>query len=223
MTQRSHHRETLPGAGLAYSGLAWKSRSFGALVLSALTAPLLACGDDGPTGPPPVASVEVTSPIEDVMAAGRSVQLTAIARDASGTTIPGASFTWSSADESVASVDGAGLVQGRAGGTATISATADGVSGSLGMEVVPADLTKILALLGDAYTGRLAGSLTAGPGDAVQSALQDCSDALDAGHVVNLQSCLQRIQSQTATDPTDRALLAVLGLIGLGAELLLHL
>lgn len=192
------------------------------LGLLVVTAPLLACdGDDEPSGPTPVASVAVTSPIHDVMAVDRTVQLTAIAQDASGNTLSEQTFTWDSSDETVAGVDAAGLVQGLASGTSTISATADGVSGSLDMKVVAAELQKISALSEDAYTGQLAGSLTAE--FQINTGVPDCSDALDAGHILDLQDCLQQIQAVSGTDPTDQALLAVLGVIALRAELFLNL
>ena len=187
------------------------------LVPFLVASPLLACGGDGdgePSGPTPVASVTVTSPIEDVIAVDRSVQLTATAEDASGNTLSGRSFTWDSSDESVAIVDEAGLVQGLASGDATITATAGGVSGSL---------ATIAGLLDDASGEALLSGMTAEAGERLGTALEDCSAALDAGHVLDLRDCVQQIRAESATDPTDRALLAVLGVIALRAELLLNL
>jgi pectate lyase len=58
------------------------------------------------------------------------VQLTATVRDTSGNPLPGITIVWSSSNSSVASVDTAGLVRGVAAGSATITATSDGVSGT---------------------------------------------------------------------------------------------
>lgn len=193
-------------------------------ILFVVLSTLIGCGgEDGLSEPPPVASVTVTSPIDDVMAVDRSVQLEAAALDASGNVLSGPSFTWDSSEEAVVGVDAAGLVQGLSSGTSTITATADGVSGSLDMKVVAAELQKISALLEDAYTDQLAGSLSAEFRINTGIPLQDCSDALDVGHIVDLQECLQQIQAVSGTDPTDQALLAVLGVIAERAELFLNL
>lgn len=204
-----------PGRGSA-RGLSW----IGAL---ALAAGLAACGGDDSAAPPSVASVAVTSEIGDVMAVGRSADLDAEARDASGDVLSGHSFEWESSDEAVAAVDGSGLVEGLAAGPVTITARTGGVNGSLELEVVAAELDRISALLDDAYTE----SLVSGLGDAargeVRAALDDCSAALDAGDVLSLEECLGRIRDESATGPTDRALLAVLDVIAQRAELLLNL
>jgi hypothetical protein len=81
-----------------------------------------------------VVSVDVTPSSASVFV-GASVQLTATGRDASGNEVPGQTASWSSSDNSVASVNGAGLVAGNAAGTATITATINGVPGSAGVTV----------------------------------------------------------------------------------------
>lgn len=87
-------------------------------------------GVDG-GGPGPVATISI-SPGSATVSAGAGVQLTATARDASGTLIPGVTVTWSSSNSGVASVNGAGWVSGSGTGTATITASASccGVSGT---------------------------------------------------------------------------------------------
>src|SRR5690606_39510105 len=77
------------------------------LLAAAVAAAVVACGDgDDPSGPgvPPeerVASIEVVSPIDTVMVAGRSVRLEAVAREADGTAIGGVAVTWAAADRDV--------------------------------------------------------------------------------------------------------------------------
>ena len=93
------------------------------------------CGTDklGPTGEP-VASVTV-SPAPATVAPGGSLQLTAVAKSASGTTLPGRAFTWSTSDPAVATVSASGLVTGVALGSATITATSEQRSGTADVTV----------------------------------------------------------------------------------------
>lgn len=83
--------------------------------------------------PPPVAKVEVT-PTTLSLEVGKSGQLQAVARDASGAA-SGAPIGWASSDASVASVSADGLVLGVKAGSATVTATAGGISGSASVTV----------------------------------------------------------------------------------------
>jgi uncharacterized protein YjdB len=76
-----------------------------------------------------VATVEVTPPSSSVTIGG-TVQLTATAKAQDGSTVPGRTFVWASDNTNVASVNAQGLVTGHALGDVTITATADGRSGS---------------------------------------------------------------------------------------------
>ncbi len=69
------------------------------------------------------------------MSFGETAQLTASAQDANGTAISGKTFTWSSSDQTIATVSTSGLVSAVADGSATITATTDGVSGTAGIAV----------------------------------------------------------------------------------------
>ena len=106
------------------------------LLVAFSTLSVLACGGDDTTGPQTgngtatVASVVVTPVNATLVSLGETVQLTASARDASGNTISGKTFTWSSSDQTIATVNSTGLVTAVANGAATITATTDGVSGT---------------------------------------------------------------------------------------------
>ncbi len=83
---------------------------------------LAACGGgDGPSGPGPVARVEVSIPNITLNVIGGTQTVTATARDASGTVVTTATVTWSSDDPAVASVSSAG-------GSATITAVGPGAT-----------------------------------------------------------------------------------------------
>ena len=91
----------------------------------------------------PVASVTVT-PASQTILQGQSFVMTATPRDANGNPLGGRAITWSSSAPNVASVDATGLVTGAAQGTATITATSEGKSGSGVVNVAatpPASLT----------------------------------------------------------------------------------
>ena len=84
----------------------------------------------------PVASLTVT-PASASVSAGSTVQLTAIPRDANGNALVGRTVTWSSNTTAAATVNGSGLVTGVAAGSATITATSEGQSGTSAVTVTP--------------------------------------------------------------------------------------
>jgi uncharacterized protein YjdB len=77
----------------------------------------------------PVASVVVTPATASLVIGGVQV-LVATARDAAGAAITGRAVTWSSSTPAVATVSATGTVSAVAIGSATISATVDGITGS---------------------------------------------------------------------------------------------
>ncbi|HEX8210845.1 MAG TPA: Ig-like domain-containing protein [Longimicrobium sp.] len=93
--------------------------------------------------PGPVTSVEVT-PQNATIQSGASVQLTAIARDASGAAVGGRPITWTSADPAVASVSATGLVTGsNPGGPVAITATVEGKSAMAQVTVIPVPIATL--------------------------------------------------------------------------------
>src|SRR5438876_131762 len=79
--------------------------------------------------PVPVASVTV-SPATASVFVGQTTQLTATPKDVNGNTLTGRAITWASSPSSIAGVNGSGLVAGVAVGSATITATSEGKSGT---------------------------------------------------------------------------------------------
>ena len=77
----------------------------------------------------PVGSV-VVSPQTASVPVGGGVQLSASVRDASGTELQGRLVGWTSSDESIAVVSSSGRVSGIKIGTATITASSEGKSGT---------------------------------------------------------------------------------------------
>src|SRR5207253_4220921 len=77
----------------------------------------------------PVATVAVSPPTASIQP-GQTVQLTATLKDVNGNTLSGRTVTWSSSNTSVATVSSSGLVSGVTPGSATITATSEGKSGT---------------------------------------------------------------------------------------------
>jgi glucose/arabinose dehydrogenase len=105
--------------------------------LTLLTALTSSCSDNGGGDiqePGAVADVTVTAPATTLQI-GRTVQLTATARDKSGAAVEGATFEWTTSNPDVALVTGAGLVTGVAAGQVEIRAATDGVTGRLALTV----------------------------------------------------------------------------------------
>ena len=117
------------------------------LVIAGLAA---GCGDTGVDpgngnggGGDPVASVTVSPPSSQLTALGQTVQLTAVAKSQSGSTIAGKVFAWSSSNTGVVTVSGSGLVTATGSGAATVTAGVDGRSGDCGITVaigIPLDV-----------------------------------------------------------------------------------
>ena len=77
----------------------------------------------------PVTTIEV-SPATANLAVGATQQFTATAKDPAENEISGVAFTWSSSNETVGTVNETGFFTALAAGTATVAATAEGVTGT---------------------------------------------------------------------------------------------
>ena len=121
------------------------SRFLTLLAVAAGMAMLSACGGGGDGGSSEpvrsITSVTVTSPTLTPKQ-GETVQLTAVARDQFGDVVPGTA-TWSSSAPSVATVSSMGVLQALAGGSVVVTATINGVSGSLSLTVTPRVTTTV--------------------------------------------------------------------------------
>ncbi len=92
--------------------------------------------------PVPVDSVAV-SPPTDSLHPTQTAPLTATLFDSTGAVLTGRVVTWSSLDTTVATVDASGLVTAVAVGTATITATSEGVSGNAVISVLPVPVSYV--------------------------------------------------------------------------------
>ncbi len=107
-----------------------------------------ACG----TEPPVPASVEISPLATTLLWVGDTARLTATVRDLYGRTIPGVAVAWTSGDESVVTVDAAGLVTAAGEGVAPVLAIAEGLavsaSSTVGVDPQRGALVRIYEALG---------------------------------------------------------------------------
>jgi hypothetical protein len=106
----------------------------------------VACGGDS-SGPPAVASVDVSAPAGDV-AVGQSTQLSATVRDAKGNALSNRTITWTTSAASIATVSTTGLVTGVTVGQVTITATSEGKAGSRSVNIVPPPVSTVSVTAG---------------------------------------------------------------------------
>lgn len=101
----------------------------------ATTMLLSACGGDS-SGPPKVASLAVTS-LTSQIEVGATLQLSASPRDGKGNPLTGRVVTWTSSAPLVATVSSTGIVAGVAPGPAVVTASSEGVTGTVTITVIP--------------------------------------------------------------------------------------
>lgn len=202
---------------LRRSSLALPISLFSALVLASCsggnescdpTDPL--CGGGGGGGGATVANIVVTSPVDTVMAVGRTVSMTAAATDATGNPVT-ATFNWNSTNTSVALVSGTGLVTVQAAGSTTIQALSGGVAGGIAMRAVDADFAAVTATLSDAFGASLRTALSGTPASTLSGILTTCAAQVTAGHVRAVDTCLVNALGVSGSG-NDQALLGVLAL-----------
>ena len=193
----------------------------------AATTLLAGCSKDatGPEPPSGVAGVSVTSDVELLIAVGYAVQLTAKATSADGSVVSGAAFDWQSSNVQVATVSSSGLVTGVGRGTATVTATHGGASGSLQVAVVDADLAAIARLRDDPLVALLVGRLHGDLGSSLRQALDGVALSIAAGDVTAIRDALSTMLASlgSTSDGDEVIALTVLGLVLQRAQRLLNL
>ena len=164
-----------------------RHRSVLSAVLVACAA--LACGGDdepvAPPGPPVATAVEVAPATTQLSALGRTVQLAATVRDQDGNAMAGASVTWASSANAVATVTATGLVTAAGNGSATITATSGSASGTASVTV--AQTAAVATLTPDSVhlaeiggTAQLVAEVTDANGNVIADAAVSWSSADEA-------------------------------------------
>src|SRR5437879_7811056 len=121
----------------------------------------------------PVASVTV-SPAAASIAISGTRQLSAVTKDSAGNTLTGRVVTWGGSNTAVATVDATGLVTGVIAGSATMTATSEGKSGTASITVTSgtgAPDPTLPALLNTQYSAPTGATITVPAGGDFQAAL----------------------------------------------------
>ncbi len=141
------------GAGIVLNGrtVSWSSSNPAAAAVSsqglvtavAKGSATITATSEGKTGSADVTTTNVAvgsvtiQPQGPSVVVGSSVQLGAIVRDANGSIVTDRAVTWSSSNAAVATVSSSGVAMGAAVGSASITATSEGKSGTTIVTVVP--------------------------------------------------------------------------------------
>lgn len=104
-----------------------------------IAAGLLACGGEGP---PKIATLNL-SPGSTTMLLGQSLTFVATPRSAKGEALTNRSITWNSSNAAVATVSTGGTVTTTALGSASITATSEGVNGVAQITVIPVPVSRV--------------------------------------------------------------------------------
>lgn len=170
----------------------------------------------------PVDRVDIL-PSETTLNPTDTLQYTAIPRAADGTALTGRMITWSSSDNSVATVNSGGLVTAQAVGPATITADVDGVEGSGILNVVESVVSVDVTPSSDAADVGDTTTFTATPKDSSGNSLtgRNCTFSSQDQAVATIDSMtgVATVQSEgdTTITATCEGISGTATLAGLGA------
>ncbi|CAN5338353.1 hypothetical protein BH24GEM3_BH24GEM3_16120 [soil metagenome] len=138
-----------------------------------------------------VAQVAVT-PATGTVVIGTPLQLTATPTDANGFAVAGAAVTWTTSNSNVATVSSSGVASGRAPGSATISASSGGRTGSANITVQNAPAATVSVTPGSA-------TRTVGETVQLQATTYDAAGNVLTGRSVSWSSSNSSIASVNAS------------------------
>jgi trimeric autotransporter adhesin len=148
-------------------------------------------GGGGTTGPAPIESISVTLAQSSIVI-GDHTSGSATARDASSNVLSGRAMTWSSSNSGVATVDGTGVVTAVAAGTAGITASSEGKSGTANLTVTRVPVAKVTVYLP---------SSTVATGGTIQATAEvtDAQGAVLTGRAVSWSSSNEAVATVVGT------------------------
>jgi hypothetical protein len=132
----------------------------------------------GPPPPPVVTSVEVTPPSVS-LSVGTTTTLQATVKDQNGNAMTGQTVTWSTSNAAAATVNTSGVVSGVAAGSATITATSAGKSGTSAITV-----TAVAPVVTTVTVTPASASIVAGTTTTLQAMVKDQNGNAMTGQTV---------------------------------------
>ena len=142
---------------------------------------------------PPVASVTVT-PGSATVEVGKTVQLSATTKDASGNVLTGRAVTWASAAPAAATVSATGSVQAIAPGTTTVTATSEAQSGTATITVtVPAPVPVASVTVSPATA-----AIAVGTSIQLSATLKDANGGVLSGRAITWSSAAPGVATVSA-------------------------
>jgi uncharacterized protein YjdB len=132
----------------------------------------------GPPPPPVVTTVTVAPPSASIVA-GTTTTLQATVKDQNGNGMTGQTVTWSTSNAVAATVNSTGVVSGVAAGSATITATSSGKSGTSAITV-----TAVAPVVTTVTVAPTSASIVAGATTTLQATVKDQSGNAMTGQTV---------------------------------------
>ena len=161
-----------------------------------MMAVMTACGGGGADGPvapsAPVLSTVTVTIAPTTIQLGQSASAQAELRTLAGAVLTGRAVSWSSSAPTVASVDASGVIVSVSVGSATITATSEGISGSATLTVLPAPVSSLTLTA-------LQSSLTVGSSTQATAIARSANGQVLADRVVTWSSSAPSVASVSST------------------------
>ena len=135
-----------------------------------------------------VATVTVTPATATIEAIAGTTALTAKATDSNGNEVPAATFTWTSSNTAVATVNAAGTATAVSNGSATITATSEGVSGTAALTVAQRAVAIIVTVPAINSTGPNSATIETGESIQLTVSVRDANGFPIPGAIVLFSS-----------------------------------
>jgi uncharacterized protein YjdB len=129
--------------------------------------------------PPPVVTTVTVAPTSASVVAGATTTLQATVKDQNGNAMTGQTVTWSTNNSSAATVSSSGVVTGVAAGSATITATSSGKTGTSSITV-----TAVPAIVTTVTVAPTSASVVAGATTTLQATVKDQNGNVMSGQTV---------------------------------------
>jgi uncharacterized protein YjdB len=129
--------------------------------------------------PPPVVTTVTVAPTSASVVAGATTTLQATVKDQNGNVMTGQTVTWSTNNSAAATVNSSGVVTGVAAGSATITATSSGKTGTSSITV-----TAISPVVTTVTVAPTSASIVAGATTTLQATVKDQNGSVMTGQTV---------------------------------------